>query len=123
MRNFKIHFQYNLLLFFLVAGLQFCTANFCPGQGKDRPQWGEKYSRNMVSDETGLPATFNILTGKNVKWSVSIGSDGYSSPIIANGKVLIGTNNAEEHDPRHKGDRGVVLCLNESDGSFFRMST
>jgi hypothetical protein len=23
----------------------------------DRPQWGERFSRNMVSDETGLPAT------------------------------------------------------------------
>ncbi len=71
----------------------------------------------MISDETGLPDTFNIETGKNVKWSVSIGTNAYATPVISKGKVLIGANNADERDPRHKGDRGVLLCLNESDGS------
>src|SRR5208337_3064118 len=39
-----------------------------------------------------------------------------STPVIAGGKVLIGTNNDEPRDPRHQGDRGVLLCLNEKDG-------
>jgi outer membrane protein assembly factor BamB len=46
-----------------------------------------------------------------------LGSHGYATPVISGGKVLIGANNADERDPRHKGDRGVLLCLNESDGS------
>lgn len=117
MKNVKLLFPRELLLLFLIAGFQFCVIYSSRAQGKDSPQWGEKHTRNMVSDETGLPATFNIETGKNVKWSVSIGSHGYASPVIANGKVLIGANNADERDPRHKGDRGVLLCLNESDGS------
>ncbi len=117
MKNIKILFPYELLLLCLVAGFQFWLIDSARAQGKDSPQWGEKYSRNMVSDETGLPATFNPETGKNVKWSVSIGSNGYASPVISHGKVLIGANNADERDPRHKGDRGVLLCLNESDGS------
>lgn len=71
----------------------------------------------MVSAETGLSATFNIETGENIKWSVSIGSHGYATPVVAGGKVLIGANNADERDPRFKGDRGTLLCFNENDGS------
>ena len=28
-------------------------------RAEDRPQWGERYSRNMISDETGLPDSFD----------------------------------------------------------------
>jgi outer membrane protein assembly factor BamB len=31
--------------------------------------------------------------------------------------VLIGTNNDKPRDPRHRGDRAVLLCLDESDGT------
>ena len=83
----------------------------------DRPQWGRKYSRNMVSDETGLPETFDPATGKNIKWVAPLGTQTYSTPVVAGGRVLIGTNNDRPRDPRHKGDRGVFLCLDEKDGS------
>jgi outer membrane protein assembly factor BamB len=84
----------------------------------DQPQWGQKNSRNMVSSETGLPETFDPATGKNIKWIVPLGTQTYSTPVIGSGKILIGTNNDKPRDPRHKGDRGVLLCLDEMDGSF-----
>jgi outer membrane protein assembly factor BamB len=71
----------------------------------------------MVSAEKRLPASFDPATGKNVKWSAALGTECYASPVIGSGKVLIGTNNNVPRDPRHIGDRGVMLCLNESDGS------
>ncbi|HUU18796.1 MAG TPA: PQQ-binding-like beta-propeller repeat protein [Sedimentisphaerales bacterium] len=83
----------------------------------DQPQWGQRYSRNMVSDETGLPETFDPATGKNVKWVADLGTETYSTPVVAGGRVLIGTNNDRPRDPRHKGDRGVLLCLDEKDGT------
>ena len=83
----------------------------------DSPQWGQQYSRNMVSDETGLPAHFDPKTGENVKWTVRLGDQTWATPIVARGKVFIGTNNENPRDARHKGDRGILLCLNESDGS------
>ena len=83
----------------------------------DQPQWGQRHSRNMVSNETGLPASFDPETGENVKWSASLGNDAYGSPAIASGKVLVGANNSDPRDPRHNGDRAVLLCLNETDGS------
>ncbi|MHC4282724.1 MAG: PQQ-binding-like beta-propeller repeat protein, partial [Planctomycetota bacterium] len=83
----------------------------------DQPQWGQRYSRNMVSSETGLPETFDPDTGKNIKWIAPLGTQTYSTPVIGSGKILIGTNNDKPRDPRHKGDRGVLLCLDEMDGS------
>ncbi|UCH69810.1 MAG: PQQ-like beta-propeller repeat protein, partial [Candidatus Bathyarchaeota archaeon] len=84
---------------------------------EDRPQWGQRYSRNMISYETVLPDTFDPATGKNIKWVADLGTETYSTPVVASGRVLIGTNNDRPRDPRHKGDRGVLLCLNEEDGS------
>ena len=82
---------------------------------EDQPQWGERHSRNMISRETGLPRHFDLATAKNVKWTVPLGSDVFASPVVASGRVLIGANNAEPRDPRHQGDRAVLLCLNETD--------
>ena len=70
----------------------------------------------MASDETGLPDTFDPGTGLNIKWSAELGSQSYATPVIAGGRVLIGTNNDRPRDPRHQGDRAVLLCLAESDG-------
>jgi outer membrane protein assembly factor BamB len=84
----------------------------------DQPQWGQRYTRNMVSTETGLPETFDTATGRNVKWIVPLGTETYSTPIVSGGRVLIGTNNGSPRAARHKGDRGVLLCLDEKDGSF-----
>src|SRR5688572_10386428 len=82
-----------------------------PAQGGDRPQWGRAGSRNMTSDEKGLPDDFDTATGRNVKWAAELGSQSYATPLVAGGRVLIGTNNANPRDARHVVDRGVLLCL------------
>jgi len=71
----------------------------------------------MVSEETGLVEDFDPATGRNVKWVVSMGSETWGTPIVAQGRVFLGTNNDPPRDPRHKGDRGLLLCLDEKDGS------
>ncbi len=68
-------------------------------QAADRPQWGERYSRNMVSSEKGLPDHFDPKTGKNIKWSAALGSECYCTPVIAAGRVFIGTNNKDLSRP------------------------
>jgi outer membrane protein assembly factor BamB len=99
------------------TGAMVLLAGLNPAFAADQPQWGERQTRNMVSDETGLPDRFDPKTGENVKWSVPLGEECYATPVVAGGRVLVGSNNAEPRDPRHQGDRGVTLCLNESDGS------
>ena len=97
----------------LFLSLTFICAAVSAG---DQAQWGQRYSRNMVSDEKNLPETFDPESGRNIKWSVPLGTRSYSTPVIAQGKVLMGTNNGRPRDPRHKGDRAVLLCLDETDG-------
>jgi outer membrane protein assembly factor BamB len=94
------------------------VASGAAAAGADQPQWGQRHSRNMVSDEVGLPERFAPKLGENVKWSVAIGTQSWATPVVAGGKVLIGTNNGRPRDPKHEGDRGVLMCLNEADGSF-----
>jgi len=106
----KSAFIFNVLLFTL------CFVNVPMAQ--DAPHWGEKHSRNLVSTAKGLPECFNPETGMNIKWVADIGSHGYATPVVANGKVLIGANNAAQYDERHEGDRGTLLCFSEEDGRF-----
>jgi len=84
----------------------------------DSPQWGQAWSRNMVSPEHNLPASFDPATGQNVKWSAELGTEAHSSPVIAGGRVYIGTNNGHPRDPKHQGDRGVLMVFDEQSGRF-----
>jgi len=114
----------------LLVGIVSLPALPAPLGAADQPQWGVAWSRNMVSEETGLPDSFEPPefnsdtgemvrgTGKNVRWAARLGSVSYGTPIIAGGKVLVGTNNGFPRDPRHQGDRGVLMCFGEADGMF-----
>jgi outer membrane protein assembly factor BamB len=88
------------------------------GFSADQPQMGHAWTRNPVSPETGLPSGFNLGTGHNVRWSVELGTESHSTPVIARGRVLIGSNNGNPRDPRHQGDRGVLMCFDEVTGRF-----
>jgi outer membrane protein assembly factor BamB len=55
---------------------------------------------------------------KNVKWAVKLGSMAYGGPVVAGGRIFVGTNNANPRDKKVKGDRGIVMCFRESDGKF-----
>ena len=101
----------------LVVTLICNTLLAATGFAGDQPQWGQAWTRNMVSGETGLIDDFDPATGQNVKWTVSMGSETWATPIVAQGRVFIGTNNDPPRDPRHKGDRALLLCLDEKDGS------
>ncbi len=79
----------------------------------DQPRWGEQFSRNMASPERDLPDSFD----KHVKWAVPLGSQSYGTPVVSGGKVLIGTNNDKPRDPKHQGDRAVLMCLDEKTGN------
>jgi outer membrane protein assembly factor BamB len=87
-------------------------------QAADQPQWGQAWSRNMVSTETNLPDSFDLETGRNVKWIADIGTQTHSTPVVAGGRVYIGTNNDQPRDPKHLGDRGVLMCFEEATGRF-----
>jgi outer membrane protein assembly factor BamB len=75
-------------------------------------------TRNMASDEKGLPTKLDPATGLNLKWSADLGSQSYGGPIVGNGKVFVGTNNEKARNPKLTGDRGVLMAFNAADGKF-----
>lgn len=96
----------------------------------DWPMWGHSASRNMVSPETGMPTTFepgrykgsteeiDPATTKGVRWVAKLGSQSYGNPVVAGGKVFVGTNNESPRDPNVKGDHGILMCFDEKTGKF-----
>ncbi len=70
----------------------------------------------MTSPEVDLPSTFDPEAGTNIKWKIPLGTEAHSSPVVSGGRVYIGTNNANPRDPKHQGDRGVLMCLDEESG-------
>src|SRR5438552_18578716 len=97
---------------------------------EDWPQWGGRPMRNMYSPAKGLPDTFGKIAfkpgteevdrakAKNVKWVAKLGSQSYGNVTVAAGRVFIGTNNENPRDPRHQGDRSILMCFDEKTGDF-----
>ena len=93
-----------------------------PGIG-DWPMWGGTPDRNMVSKMKGIPTSWDVKSGKNVKWIGQLGSQAYGNPVVAGGQVYVGTNNELMRNPKEGGDRGVLMCFRESDGKFLWQHT
>ena len=85
---------------------------------KDWPMWGGTPDRNMVSNMTGVPDSWDIATKKNIRWMGALGSQSYGNPVVGAGIVVVGTNNEALKDPKQAGDRGVLMAFRESDGEF-----
>ena len=100
--------------------------------GGDWPQWGGTRLKNNVPNVTGLPDTwdtgkFDRKTGEwdkskaeNIKWVANLGSQTYGNPVIADGRVFVGTNNGSGHLPRYPNevDLGCLLAFDEETGEF-----
>jgi outer membrane protein assembly factor BamB len=107
----------NLMRLLLLSGLA-VVALLLPARGADQPQWGQAWSRNMVSNERGLPDSFDPQSGRNILWSAELGTETHATPVVAGGRVYIGTNNGHPRDPAQQGDRGVLMCFDEKTGGF-----
>ncbi len=77
--------------------------------------------RNPVNlTDKGVPVDFSGEEDneKNVKWKAALGGTSYGGPVVAGGKVFVGTNNDQPRDRAVKGDRGVVMCFDAKTGRF-----
>ena len=87
---------------------------------KDWPQWCGSDSKNLVSEEKGLPdsfvpgerdfavgATIKMDTTRNVKWARKVCQAAYATPVIAGGKIFLGGRRPQQ---------GLMTCLEERTG-------
>ncbi len=110
----------------VIAGLMVSSAAAEPKSATKRgdwPMWGGSADRNMMSQETGIPDDWDLKTLKNVKWAAKLGSQSYGNPVVADGRVYVGTNNNGHHRPKISGDKGVVMCFDEQDGHLLWQAT
>ena len=98
---------------------------------EDWAQWGgNDPGRNMYSPAKGFPEKFepgkfkpnseeiDLATTKNVKWVAKLGSQTYGNPVVSNGRIYVGTNNASPRDSKFKEDRSCLYAFRERDGGF-----
>lgn len=112
------------LALIVLCALAATTVSSGAGKGvTDWYMWGGSPDRNMVSDATGLPTTWDVKTGQNIKWVAALGSQSYGNPVIAGGVVLVGTNNEAARDPKQSGDRGVLMAFREATGEYMWQAT
>ena len=98
----------------------------------DYPQWGGSPTRNNVSNERNLPADWNPgdfdrKTGqwnnakaRNIKWVANLGSQTFGTPVVADGRIFVGTNNSHAYLQHYPSDidLGCLLCFSEQTGEF-----
>jgi outer membrane protein assembly factor BamB len=83
------------------------------------PMFGGTPDRNMVClTEKNIPAEWSVEEKSSIKWAAKLGSRAYGGPVIAGGKIFVGTNNNFPRNPKVKGDKGIIMCFRESDGQF-----
>ncbi|MBX9790684.1 MAG: PQQ-binding-like beta-propeller repeat protein [Pirellulales bacterium] len=85
---------------------------------RDWPMWGRTPARNLVAADATPPETWDVDVGKNIKWIAELGGATYGNPVLADGRLFVGTNNEHPRDSAITGDRGVVMCFRATDGQF-----
>ncbi|PQO32496.1 serine/threonine protein kinase [Bremerella cremea] len=99
---------------------------------KDWPQWGGDSKRNNTPTASNIPTNWEVggfdrSTGEwlkeeseNIKWVAPLGSQSYGNPVVADGKIFVGTNNGSGYIDRYppKVDLGCLICFDEATGEF-----
>ena len=115
-----------------VAGYTKYAAEVVGVGANDWAQWGGSSIRNNTPEAKNIPADWNVgkldpNTGawlnqgaKNIKWVAQLGFQSHGGPIVANGKVFVGTNNGAAYVKRYPADTdlGALICFDEQDGKF-----
>ncbi|MGA1618283.1 MAG: PQQ-binding-like beta-propeller repeat protein, partial [Pirellulales bacterium] len=96
-----------------------------PAAAADWNQWGGSPHRNNTPDASGVPTEwepgdFDYDTGawqpetsKNIAWVAALGSQSNGNPVVAGGKVFVGTNNGKGWLERYpaKVDLGCLIAF------------
>lgn len=81
------------------------------------PIWGGSAHRNHVASGR-QPKDFDFTAKRNIVWNTTLATAIYSSPVVSDGKVFVGTNNGiglDRRRPKEK-DYSCLNCLDEATG-------
>ncbi len=95
----------------------------------DLVMFGGTPARNMVNlVDRNIPDKPDPGDEKALNWKVDLGSLSFGNPVVARGKVFVGTTNSRPRNPRDTMkdpggnfeplDKGVLMCFDEATGKF-----
>jgi len=64
------------------------------------------------------PIDWNATTGRNIVWSVELGSQTFGRPVVVGDTVYVGTDNARPMNPAYQEEAGVLAAFHAKDGTF-----
>ncbi len=104
-------------------------ADPAPATTESIATFGMTHHRNMVNlTDKNIPDKPEP-DGETMLWKADLGSRAYGGPVVAGGKVLVGTNNERPRNPKRDAkknadgevepiDRGVLMCFDAKTGKF-----
>lgn len=119
----NMNYAGRLSQFALVYGIAIFAGCLAPALADDWPMRGRDGTRNAVSPEKNPPTMWSveehsgdrlISESRGVRWSMPLGSETYSSPVVSGGLVWIGTNKSNAGNPSVVS---VLKCFRVSDGA------
>ena len=102
-----------------------CGSFVCLAVADDWPMLGRDGTRNSVSAEIGAPVEWTVESregdrvireSRGIRWSAPLGSETYSSPVVSDGLVWIGTNSDRRGVESPKEVHSVLKCFRVADG-------
>ena len=105
------------------------AAEPAPQAAREHTMFGGTIGRNMVNMAAkDVPEKFAPNEAGGLLWKADLGFPSYGGPVVAGGKVFIGTNNERPRNPRDTRknaegevepiDKGVLMCFDEKTGKF-----
>jgi outer membrane protein assembly factor BamB len=74
--------------------------------------------QTTVAETGNPPVDWNTTTGRNIVWSVELGSETFGRPVVAGDAVYVGTDNARQLNPAFQEEAGVLMAFRVTDGRF-----
>ncbi len=71
-----------------------------------------------VAQTGNPPVDWDISTGRNIVWSVELGSPTYGRPVVAGDTVYVGTDNSRHMNADFQEESGVLMAFRATDGAF-----
>jgi HEAT repeat protein/outer membrane protein assembly factor BamB len=74
--------------------------------------------QTAVAQTGNPPVDWNTTTGRNIVWSVELGSETFGRPVVAGDTVYVGTDNTRPRNPAYQEECGVLKAFRATDGEF-----
>jgi outer membrane protein assembly factor BamB/HEAT repeat protein len=76
------------------------------------------HQSQMSLSPSNPPLDWDPKSGRNIVWSVELGDETFSRPVVAGDSVYVGTDNARHFNPAIREECGVLMAFRATDGKF-----